>query len=263
MQQLAVQLSAAAGDSQTADAGDVSLGSRVMETFKLRENSGREQATAALATRLDHRIRESTNALIEIHQLEGSAGGIVLERVQKAYAVQEPIPEGRAALLGGVLTGALAGLKADLATGGLSMGAGLLVGALVGGLGGAGVARGINRITGTERTVVAWDDEFLDGLARSGVLRYLAVAHYGRGRGQYVEGEAPAFWHGVVDAAVRQRSEAFHTLWHRARHPSEGASVAPALASELSAITLEVLDQLYPRQLPAQLQRRSVPAPDR
>ena len=38
-----------------------------------------------------------------------------------------------------------------------------------------------------------WDDAFLRGLATSAVLRCLAVAHYGRGRGDYVETEYPSF----------------------------------------------------------------------
>ncbi len=259
MRRLAEQMASAACDSEPVEAADVPLGTRVLVTLGLRANAdARSKATAALAERLDRGIRASTDALIELHQLEGSAGATVLQRVQQAYAVQEPIPEGRAALLGGVLTGALTGLKADLATGGLSMGAGMLVGALVGGLGGAGLARGINRLTGTERAQLSWPDEFLDGLMRSGVLRYLAVAHYGRGRGQYVEAEAPAFWHGVAQHALLARTEGLHALWTRARHDSDPTAIASALEREFASVTAETLDRLYPLQLPEQLRLRGV-----
>ena len=128
---------------------------------------------AALAERLDAGVKATTNFMIAIHGLDGSTETI-LKRVQESYSTQEPIPEGRAALFGGVLTGALSGLKADLATGGLSMGAGMLIGAVLGGLGGAGLARGINKLTGTEQARLRWPDDFLDGLIRASVLRYLA-----------------------------------------------------------------------------------------
>ncbi len=257
MQQLAAQMARAACDSEPVDVGDASIGARVLVTLGLRGQDGaRNAATAALAQRLDEGIRASTEALIELHQLEGSAGATVLDRVQRAYAIQEPIPEGRAALFGGVLTGALTGLKADLATGGLSMGTGMLVGALVGGLGGAGLARGINRLTGSEQVLLSWPDEFLDGLMRSGVLRYLAVAHYGRGRGEYVEGEAPAFWHGLVQQALQARVEMLHALWALARQTRDPDRIEAALVGQFAAVATEVLDRLYPRQVPARLKAR-------
>ena len=254
MQHLAAQMAAAACDSEPVDAGDASIGARVLVTLGLRGQEGaRNAATAALAQRLDEGIRASIDALIELHQLEGSAGATVLDRVQRAYAIQEPIPEGRAALFGGVLTGALTGLKADLATGGLSMGAGMLVGALVGGLGGAGIARGINRLTGSEQALLSWPDEFLDGLMRSGVLHYLAVAHYGRGRGEYIEGEAPAFWHGLVRQALQTRVDTLHALWALARQTRDPDGIEAALRGEFAAVTTEVLDRLYPHQVPARM----------
>lgn len=253
MRHLAGQLAAAALDSETIDEERASIGDRVRDVFARGNDGTRRRATDALAARLDDGVRTSTDALIALHGLDGSASTAVLERVQRAYAAQEPIPEGRAALFGGVLTGALAGLKADLATGGLSMGAGMLVGALVGGLGGAGIARGINRLTGTERAQVYWPDEFLDGLMRSGVLRYLAVAHYGRGRGRFVEGESPAFWHGVVQDAVDARRERLHSLWADARAGTDSAMLETALYAEYRAVASRVLTRLYPNQVPSQL----------
>ena len=166
--------------------------------------------------------------------------------MQQTYTTQAPIDEGRAALFGGVLSGALAGLKADLATGGLSMGAGLLVGAVLGGLGGAGIARGINRLTGTEQARLSWPDEFLDGLTCAAVLRYLAIAHYGRGRGRFVEGESPAFWYEAVQVALRPRIEVLHRLWSGARDSVGSAACVPALRDELREVTTAVLLQLYP-----------------
>ena len=126
------------------------------------------------------------------------------------------------------------------------MGAGLLVGAVLGGLGGAGIARGINRLTGTEQARLSWPDEFLDGLTCAAVLRYLAIAHYGRGRGRFVEGESPAFWYEAVQVALRPRIEVLHRLWSGARDSVGSAACVPALRDELREVTTAVLLQLYP-----------------
>ncbi|HTN49026.1 MAG TPA: DUF3482 domain-containing protein [Burkholderiaceae bacterium] len=245
MRLLAEQLAAAAQDSEFIDDATLSPGSRALVSLGLRRSDdARRAAMGTLAQRLDGRVRAAMDRLIELHALEGTAGQTILHRVQQSYSTQAPIDEGRAALLGGVLSGALAGLKADLATGGLSMGAGLLVGAVLGGLGGAGIARGINRLTGSERARLSWPDEFLDGLACAAVLRYLAVAHYGRGRGRYVESESPAFWYDEVQNTLRPRAEIWHALWNQARGDAEGC--VPALQAELRATTAQVLARLYP-----------------
>ncbi|HQR71993.1 MAG TPA: GTPase domain-containing protein [Burkholderiaceae bacterium] len=255
MRTLAEQVAAAAHDGETIDEPAGSVGSRVLVTLGLRRDEGaKSRAMASLADRLDANVKAATDRMISLHGLDGGATAAVMKRVQDVYALQEPIPEGRAALFGGVLTGALTGLKADLATGGLSMGAGLLVGAVLGGLGGAGIARGINRIAGTERARLNWPDDFLDGLVRASVLRYLAVAHYGRGRGRFIEGEAPPFWHDEVQAELARRLDALHELWSNARTAGHVNATVPGLYRELREATVAVLNRLYPQAVPAELE---------
>ena len=208
---------------------------------------------AALAGRLDTAIRAATDRLIGVHGLEGSASAAVLERMQENFAVPAQLDEGRAALLGSVVTGALTGLKADLAAGGLTFGAGMLVGGVVGGLAGAGLARGVNVLRGAEHPAVRWSEEFLDGLARSSVLRYLAVAHFGRGRGRYVEGEAPSFWKGEVEQAIAAQHDTLRRLWQAARAGDENTD--ERLAGALRAATAQVMDRLYPGRVPSSLLR--------
>lgn len=165
----------------------------------------REHAMQALAERLDVDVRTSTDRLIALHGLEGEAAGVVLTRLAEHFAVREPVSEGKAAVIGGVLTGALAGLKADIATGGLTMGGGLLAGGVLGALGAAGLARGYNLIRGVGRPSLAWSEPVLAELARGALLRYLAVAHYGRGRGKWSESEHPAFWSDAVNTVIARR----------------------------------------------------------
>ncbi|HEU0202761.1 MAG TPA: GTPase [Burkholderiaceae bacterium] len=211
----------------------------------------REHAMEALAERLDADIRAGTERLITLHGLEGKATGIVLERLAEHYAVREPMSEGKAAIWGGVVTGALAGLKADIATGGLTLGGGLLAGGVLGALGAVGLARGYNVIRGVDTPLLSWSTTVLDELARSALLGYLAVAHYGRGRGNWAPSEHPAFWREAVDAVVTQTNEAMQAIWaRRAADYSDPAAgeheLVAALQAWLAEATRLLLVRLYP-----------------
>lgn len=92
-------------------------------------------------------------------------------------ALRGKLGEGRAALVGGVVTGALAGLKADVLSGGLTMGAGLITGGVLGALGAAGMAKGLNVVRGTDRSFAAWDADALEPIAQGLLQRYLQRAH--------------------------------------------------------------------------------------
>jgi len=175
----------------------------------------------------------------------------VLERLATHYSVTEPVSAGKAAAAGGIAAGALAGLKADLAAGGLTFGAGILVGTILGALGGAGVAHGHNIIRGAEKGSVAWSPAFLNGLVRSALLRYLAVAHFGRGRGAYAESEAPAFWKDEVAQAVEARKPAFEALWDNARGSDDTEHAERDLQSLLIDTATQLLERLYPGAMPA------------
>ncbi len=177
-------------------------------------------AQQALAERIGREVQAATAQLIALHGLQGAAQGMILERLAPLTRVQERVDEGKAAWLGGLVTGALAGLKADIATGGLTLGGGALAGGIIGALGAAGVARGVNLVRGTEQSSVSLNEQGLLELRQALLLRYLAVAHFGRGRGDWVQGEAPAHWLALVVQA----------------------SATPALRSA----ALELLEQLYP-----------------
>jgi len=249
----------AAGDFEPVDSPASSTAQKVMHSVGLKRDAldaARERAMQALAKRLDGRIRDVTDQLIQLHGLQGHAAEAVMERMRTHFAVQERVDETRAALWGSVVTGALAGLKADVVAGGLTFGAGMLVGGLVGGLTGAGVARGMNRLAGANQPEVRWSAEFLNTLARSSVLRYLAVAHFGRGRGKYVEGEAPPFWRTEVEQQFDQQAAAFRALWDGALQPASAEKLTPELRSAITETTVGVLERLYPASMPAQLRRR-------
>jgi hypothetical protein len=202
-------------------------------------------AMDALAKRLDAAIRASTNELIAIQHLGGEAADEVMKRLASDVATQAPLDPRTAGVIGGVVSGALTGLAADIAAGGLTFGAGMLAGALVGAAGGVGLAHGFNFVRGRNESCARWTDEFIASLVPAAVLRYLAVAHYGRGRGDYAASEYPAFWRDVVADQMAQHDVAA-VVAQRRREPCDAQALADAFESLLAAIAGGVLHTLYP-----------------
>lgn len=197
-------------------------------------------AQQALALRLEQSLQQDTAELIALHGLRGGAQAEVMARIATDFDVQMPVDEGRAAVVGGLVTGALAGLKADIASGGLTLGGGLLAGGLIGALGAAGAARAVNRLQGRDggTGAVAWNDAALLAQAEAALLRYLAVAHFGRGRGDWAAGEAPPHWRALVAEGLAPE----HALLAAARKAGGVADFQLPLA----AATRAVLARLYP-----------------
>ena len=202
------------------------------------EDSPAAQAQAALAERLDAEVRANTLALIELHGLSGTAHAEILTRLATHYELRLRLDEKKAAVWGGMVTGALVGLKADVLSGGLTLGGGLLAGGLIGALGAAGLARCVNLVRGTERSWVAWNAEALDQMVDAALLRYLAVAHFGRGRGDWAQGESPPFWKDVISQALAPHREVLATLWasRGARDSRDAEADVGQLAAALEPI---------------------------
>jgi hypothetical protein len=207
---------------------------------------GRRMAMRALAERLDADIRNGNDRLIALHGLAGSAGQDVLTRLAEQTVVHRPLSESKAALLGGTVTGALAGLKADLATGGLSFGAGLLAGGVIGALSAFGLARGYNVVRGATTASMTWSETMLDELAITALLGYLAVAHYGRGRGDYTPSEHPPHWRPIVEQCIAARRESFTHAWSLREESAPREALVEALTPLLTETALDVLEKLYP-----------------
>jgi hypothetical protein len=80
------------------------------------------------------------------------------------------------------------------------------------------------------------------------LLRYLAVAHFGRGQGDYRDLEQPSHWSASVEESLRGRQSRLQALWEAAgRDGDPGDGAAPR---ELTAIVeetvREVLGHAYP-----------------
>jgi hypothetical protein len=226
-----------------------SLGARLGKSLGVaRSDEERPEARAAreMSARLDADVRTSVDRLIAIHGLEGHAAAEVLERLATDVRVDAPLDEGKAAMMGGVVSGALTGLGADLASGGLTFGAGMLAGALLGALGGAGVARGMNVVRGKTEATLRWEEAFLGNLVTASLLRYLAVAHYGRGRGEWKASEAPLFWRESVLRTVAARQAALAQIWSLRTASGAVDGIDLELRGVLAQMARELLDALYP-----------------
>jgi hypothetical protein len=221
------------------------------------EATPKQAAMAALAARLDADIRAGTDRLIALHGLGGQAREEILTRLAEHYAIREPLSEGKAALWGGAIAGALAGLKADLATGGLTLGGGLLVGGVLGALGAAGLAHGYNLARGAEQTLVTWTDAVLEELTASALLAYLAVAHYGRGRGDWAPSEHPAHWNEVVRSVLLEHRAGFAAIWALRVDAKDPKGLTSALQRQLEGTAREVLARLYPQASASSLPART------
>jgi GTPase SAR1 family protein len=249
MKILARQLAVAAHDRQAIDEQWTDRARAILRSIGVGRAAGgaeRERAMALLAERLDSGIRSATDQLIALHGLEGHAAKEVLRRMQEDYALSEPVSEGYAAVLGGIVSGALGGLAADLAAGGLSFGAGAVGGGILGALGAGGLAKGYNVVRGADNAMVRWSSEFFQGLVRSALLRYLAVAHFGRGRGNYSESEHPKFWQSAVLTSVGDRVDTCNAIWEQGRLDVSEAALADEIEAVLAACAAELLEKFYP-----------------
>lgn len=206
----------------------------------------RDTAMIAMAERWDRSHQETTDKLIALHGLGGHASQQVLTRVDAHYAVNRKLHEGKAAVVGGVATGALAGLKADIASGGMTLGGGMIAGGILGALGAAGLARGYNMVRGINAIVIQWSDAVLLNKVNTALLTYLAVAHFGRGRGNWERSEYPPHWLGIVEGHVEQNKARYQKCWKQRQQANAADGIRSGLTDLLNESARDVLTTLYP-----------------
>jgi hypothetical protein len=128
----------------------------------------------------------------------------------------------------------------------LSLGAGALIGAVLGAAGAWGVARTYNLVRGPDESTIRWTAKFLTSLVLAAIRRYLAVAHFGRGRGNFVESEYPSHWRAVVEKVIAGEDAALSAIWTQAEGDGEFAELRLRLDATLARVLQAVLAELYP-----------------
>jgi hypothetical protein len=250
MQVLAEQIARSAVDAEAFAEPDVQQKVRgfvqSVATGVDRPSAELAQAERAMAERLDNAARDATEELVRLHGLSGRAAAEQLQKLDRAFALDRPADQDKATVLGSILSGAASGLVADLAVGGLSFGAGALIGGVLGAIGGRGLAQAYNVVRGSEKGLMRWSSEFLAQRVVAALLRYLAVAHFGRGRGDFVTAAAPGHFQDAVSAAVAERRAALDRACELARSTRDVPAAAEPLLPVLRAIARDVLVRLYP-----------------
>lgn len=252
MAALAAHLAEALRDREDLGAGDWRDGLARALGAGSAEAATARRAMAALSDRLATSTRGSTDALIALHGLSGNATRTVLERLDRDFRRSEKAPEGATAIIGGLASGAVSGLAADAMAGGLTLGGGMIVGGILGALSAAGIARGVNLARGEDSNQVRWSEAAFSDLFGAALLRYLAVAHFGRGRGAWEEGELPPVWQEHVSAVVQQHSGELTAL-HAAASRRDPGRTEGELTALLERAGAALLARLYPQAAAAAL----------
>lgn len=205
----------------------------------------RKKGMEVLAGRLERSTESLMGELLRLYGLEGKAGSELQTELDAFLVRGELLETEKSALLGGVLSGAAGGLAADLMSGGLTFGGGMVAGAILGALGGAGLASGYRMLSGEKTPAVGWSPPFLDELAEQLLLRYLAVAHFGRGRGAFQQEEAKGRWRDVVSSHLQREASVLQGIWRDAQRSAED-EVLRRLRPVLRRLTADALSTLYP-----------------
>jgi hypothetical protein len=217
------------------------------------ERQAQAQARQAAMDEVVKRLHVSAGELFSrlrvLHGIDEAAAGALQHRLQEKFVVQQAVDTPQAGMAGAA-TGAAMGASVDLLVGGLTLGAATALGALVGGGAAYIAAAWKNRATSAGATVVQLSDEMIQAMAEAALLRYLAVAHYGRGAAGAAN-ELTPFWTADVVATVEAHRDRLTPFWVSARTQPDPGELATALGRELEATTREVLARLYPAPRPA------------
>ena len=210
-----------------------------------------KRAVQAMDQRLGHRISNMSTQLIELHGLSGETAHTIQSRLEDVTVPGERKPWEEESFWSGLVSGAAAGFASDVVTGGLSHGFFTIGGAILGALGGTAYAKSQDE---SDPNRISWVTDFLDRQTRDALLRYLAVTHCGRGRGDYSDPrEFPLFWQQETERAMEERKERLHGCWKdlqastdlpRQQEPKD------QLVRLLTLMTTDILLKCYPETKP-------------
>ncbi len=210
-------------------------------------NAELKAARKTLAERLAGRAKLTIDRLIELHDLEGQSSLGFSEASMEHFAMPERVSEPIWTAVGGFAAGASGGLAADLVHGGLTLGGGALLGGIGGGAGAYLLAKGMNLTRGKDHCVY-WTLGHYREQVQLALLSYLAVAHYGRGRGEWEDAEHPAFWADEVAAVIHDHDSAIEKQWKSGTEGRSEEKLLSKLEPLVQKMLGELLDRLYPRK---------------
>ncbi len=210
-------------------------------------NTEMEEARGVLTERLATRSIAATDDIIRLHGLEGHTSESIKPTGVESFGVPEKVNESVWGTVGAALSGAAGGLLADIKTGGMSFGGGTVAGFFIGGVGTWLLARGYN-LTRGEDNAVRWTTEHFAAQAELLLITYLAVAHFGRGRGEWKDGDRPPHWAPAARAVIATHRTELDALWKRAAEKDARPEILAGTAEAiLRNASVELLSNLYPK----------------
>jgi hypothetical protein len=237
-----------AESTSSAGSGERSAVRLLADTLKFTAID-RKRAMEALGRKLDNATQQLMEAMIREHSLAGSSA-VQIEKHIHEFQIRGrmPLNERSGAVAGAILSGALGGLIADISIGFLSFGGGMVAGGILGALGGSALARGYRLVGGVKEPSVSWSPQFLDRLVQQVLLRYLAVAHFGRGRGDYRDPESQARRIAMVEDKMRKHRLELKKIWLLADSSDSNARdrLTNDLERVIDTILRSILKQAYP-----------------
>jgi hypothetical protein len=209
-------------------------------------NKEYQNAREELSTRLADRLLGATNQLIELHGLEGESARRLGQLSQDKFHLPQQIPEAIWSVVGSVAGGAMGGLIADLKMGGMTFGGGALLGGIAAGIGAYALIKSYNLVRGGDQRL-HWSCEHFREQVRLAMLTYLAIAHFGRGRGEWQETAEPAHWNSICGQILEEHDEGIARLW---KSGVESSAMPDAVSKSAHALIHDclscVLVRLYP-----------------
>jgi hypothetical protein len=206
-----------------------------------------ELALQDLAQRYADSSKAVTDRLIAINRLDGECAAEIVKAASTKLETDKPVDAGSATLFVGVISGVLSGLGADLVSGGLTLGTGALVGGVLGATAAAALAKGYNVYTRKDKKVVGWSQDSLTEAFGKSLMLYLAVAHFGRGQGQWRRKEDPQLWSAQLNLALNRYKVRLQGLWPGVTQNPRGASAQSDCEALVRHTIRDVLLNLYPQ----------------
>ena len=209
-------------------------------------NKELEQIQTRMYNRLAEHTSETVNELISIHGLDGQTASELSKVSREEFAVKRNVEESILATIGGAASGLVGGISADLISGGMTFGGGAIVGMLLGGATTFALAYGFN-LTQAGQNMVRWTENHFRSQVQAIVMLYLAVSHFGRGRGSWQDTvNNPAKWEAILKEELTDNAEAWNKLWKKGGLDSDPVKLKKDLEKAFRKLIGTVFTQLYP-----------------
>ncbi len=213
---------------------------------KAESESEMEKVQQNMYKRLAARTAETINRIIANHGLDGQTAKELARSSQHEFTFNRNVEESLAAAVGGAVSGLVGGLSADLISGGATFGGGAVLGMLLGAGTTYALAKGYN-LTQTGVNQVRWTEAQFESQVKFITMLYLAVSHFGRGRGAWQDPENnPSHWEHATDEIIQQNKESLRALWKKGGASGNKDKIKGEVRKMIRVFLSSALGNLYP-----------------